>query len=117
MVKKESLRYGNAVRPFYRKNDEEKQVNLPSNNKKPTRARKVSQQTILVKDPKDPTKVTKKTIFHVNYSPYEQRRIHTIKEALANGDTTIMTKLSPNERKMYDILLKEKEKNIEQNDN
>ena len=109
MATKQSLRYGNAARPFYKKDDTEKQEVLPHNNKTPNDGRRVRQQHIVIKDKIDPTKVTKKTIFHVNYSPKEQWRIHMIKEAIANNDDSILTKLSLHERKIYDLMMKAKQ--------
>jgi hypothetical protein len=90
---------------------------IPHNNRADTGGRRVRKQLIIfdkvVADPKDATKTkvvkAKKTVFHVNYSTYEQSRIHMIKTAVANGDPEILAKLSPRERKIYDNMIKMKE--------
>ena len=82
---------------------------IPHNNRGHASGRLSRTQVIIMKDKDDPTKIKKKTIFHMNLSPYEQRRIHIIKVAIADNDTEIMKKLNPRERKLYDNMLKEKQ--------
>lgn len=92
------------------KHAKEKLIPIPHNNRANTRGRLVRQQIIKMIDKDDPTKITQKTIFHMNLTPYEQRRIHMIKTAVADNDINVLKKLNPRERMLYDKLLKEKEK-------
>lgn len=82
---------------------------IPHNNRGHASGRLSRTQIIVFKDKDDPTKMKQKTIYHMNLSPYEQRRIHIIKVAIAENDTEIMKKLNPRERKLYDNMLKEKQ--------
>lgn len=91
------------------RNIKSKSYPIPHNNRADNGGRMVRRQLIMVKDKADPTKVTKKTIFHMNYSIAQQGRIHLIKDAIANDDSSILKKLSPSEKKLYDQLLLEKQ--------
>lgn len=92
---------------------------IPHNNRGHLKGRMAYTQIITMKDP-DPNKqgktnlgqpfMIKKTIIHMNLSAYEQRRIHMIKTAIADGDADVLKKLNPRERQLYDNLLKEKHK-------
>jgi hypothetical protein len=106
-----------AKRRIKSRNIKSKSFPIPHNNRADTGGRKVRKQFIVfdktIADPIDPSKTkvikAKKTVFHVNYSPYEQQRIHMIKTAVTSGDPDILQKLSVRERKIYDQLIKEKE--------
>jgi hypothetical protein len=92
---------------------------IPHNNRGHLEGRMASTQIITMLDP-DPDKKGKlnlgkpytiqKTIFHMNLSPFEQRRIHLIKTAIEAEDIDILKKLNARERKLYDGLLAEKKK-------
>lgn len=92
---------------------------VPHNNRARTAGRLSSTQIILMKDKDDPNKITKKTIFHMNLSPFEQQRAHLMKVALETEDRDIMKKLTPRERRVYDTLLIQKQlrEGAEANDN
>jgi hypothetical protein len=98
-----------AKRRIKTKNLKGKMTPIPHNNRADTGGRRVRKQLIIMKDKDNPNKITKKTIFHMNYSSYEQSRLHIIKEAVANNDPDVLKMLTPRERKMYDQLLKEKQ--------
>jgi hypothetical protein len=95
------------------KNIKEKLNPIPHNNRGHAAGRMVRTQIVIMKDKNDPTKVTKKTIFHMNLSPHEQQRIHVIKVAVEKNDENVMKTLNPRERKLYDHMLKEKQKREE----
>jgi hypothetical protein len=90
---------------------------IPHNNRGRLAGRMARTQVIIFKDKTDPTKTVKKTIFHMNLSPFEQRRIHMIKVAIDTNDPEILTKLNSRERKLYDNMLKQKQKGDGLNDN
>lgn len=90
---------------------------IPHNNRGHLEGRMARTQIITMLDPDKKGKlnlglpyVIQKTIFHMNLSPFEQRRIHLIKTSIDAEDTNILTKLNVRERKLYDGLLKEKQK-------
>lgn len=101
---------------------------IPHNNRGHLEGRMAHTQIITMLDP-DTDKVGKlnlgkpytiqKTIFHMNLSPFEQRRIHLIKTAIEAEDVDVLKKLNARERKLYDGLLAEKTKRegIENDDN
>ena len=66
-----------------------KAIPIPHNNRAETGGRKVRKQLIIMDEP-DETGSKKKTIFHYNYSKYQQGRIHLIKKALEEDDTDIL---------------------------
>jgi hypothetical protein len=107
-----------------------KLVPIPHNNRSNAHdSRLVRVQIIEMKDPDNPNKKTadkltkvwldgtvwrpvwiKKTIFHTNLTSYEQGRMGMMKKALETKDTNIITKLNRRERKLYDEMIKLKEK-------
>lgn len=85
---------------------------IPHNNRRRTKGRMVSSQVITYFEKQDngePDVLVKKTIFHMNLSPFEQRRVHVIKTAINADDDSILTMLNARERKMYEHMLKEKQ--------
>ena len=90
---------------------------IPHNNRGNVAGRMARTQIITVLDPNKKGQTIlgkpctiKKTVFHMNLTPYEESRIHLIKVALEANDTEILKKLNPRERKLYDNMLKEKQK-------
>lgn len=94
----------------------QKHTPIPHNNRGHADRRMVRKQIITMPDPDRKGELNlgkpymiKKTIFHMNLSPFEERRIHMIKVAIENNDTDILNKLNPRERGLYDNMLKQKQ--------
>lgn len=90
---------------------------IPHNNRGHKEGRLVRTQVVTMVDPDKKGKldmgkpyVIKKTIFHMNLSAFEQRRINMIKKAVEASDEGILTKLNARERQMYNGLLADKKK-------
>jgi hypothetical protein len=110
------------------KREKAKLVPVPHNNRKQTSARAGRQQIVEMIDPDYPKEnrpaelphlwfdgvkwcpvKIKRSIFHMNLTPFEQRRLHIIKKAVAENDLEVRKTLNLRERRIFDNMIKLKE--------